>query len=78
MLVGVPDHIPQPEPKTTKRTLATLQSQFAYLGRRANPDKLKSKSGGSGPAEEAVGEYQNLLEQEFFDFVLFEIPWIIL
>ncbi|KAI0662613.1 ATPase V1 complex subunit C [Cubamyces menziesii] len=79
---GLPAHyigfFIKPEPKTTKRTLATLQSQFAYLGRRANPDKLKSKSGGSGPAEEAVGEYQNLLEQEFFDFVLFEIPWIIL
>ncbi|KAI9057188.1 ATPase V1 complex subunit C [Trametes sanguinea] len=68
----------KPEPKTTKRTLAILQSQFAYLGRRANPDKLKSKSGGSGAAEEVVGEYQNLLEQEFFDFVLFEIPWIVL
>ncbi|KAL7285688.1 hypothetical protein ACG7TL_000793 [Trametes sanguinea] len=79
---GLPAHyigfFIKPEPKTTKRTLAILQSQFAYLGRRANPDKLKNKSGGSGAAEEVVGEYQNLLEQEFFDFVLFEIPWIVL
>lgn len=56
--------------------MATLQAQFAYLGRRANPDKLKSQSGGTG--EDAGGEYQNLLEQEFFDFVLYEIPWIVL
>ncbi|KAI0768501.1 ATPase V1 complex subunit C [Trametes elegans] len=68
----------KPEPKTTKRTLATLQSQLSYLGRRANPDKLKGKSGGGTGQDEAVGEYQNLLEQEFFDFVLFEIPWIVL
>lgn len=72
----MPDQYLQPEPKATKRTLATLQAQFAYLGRRANPDKLKSQSGGTG--EDAGGEYQNLLEQEFFDFVLYEIPWIVL
>ncbi|KAI0757223.1 ATPase V1 complex subunit C [Daedaleopsis nitida] len=77
---GLPAHyigfFIKPEPKTTKRTLTTLQSQLAYLGRRANPDKAKAKSGGG--TEELGGEYQNLLEQEFFDFVLFEIPWIIL
>ncbi|OJT14372.1 V-type proton ATPase subunit C 1, partial [Trametes pubescens] len=77
---GLPAHyigfFIKPEPKATKRTLATLQAQFAYLGRRANPDKLKSQSGGTG--EDAGGEYQNLLEQEFFDFVLYEIPWIVL
>ncbi|KAI0735400.1 ATPase V1 complex subunit C [Earliella scabrosa] len=76
---GLPAHYTgffiKPEPKTTKRTLTTLQSQFAYLGRRANPDRAKAKSGGT---EEIGGEYQNLLDQEFFDFVLFEIPWIIL
>ncbi|KAI0359182.1 ATPase V1 complex subunit C [Trametes cingulata] len=77
---GLPAHyigfFIKPEPKTTKRTLAALQSQFAYLGQRANPDKRKTA--GSGGPEDAVGEYQNLLEQEYFDFVLFEIPWIVL
>ncbi|KAH9853186.1 ATPase V1 complex subunit C [Lenzites betulinus] len=77
---GLPAHyigfFIKPEPKATKRTLTTLQSQFAYLGQRANPDKLKNKSGST--TDEAVGEYQNLLEQEFFDFVLYEIPWIVL
>ncbi|KAI0824128.1 ATPase V1 complex subunit C [Trametes gibbosa] len=77
---GLPAHYTgffiKPEPKATKRTLTILQSQFAYLGQRANPDKLKNKSGST--TDEAVGEYQNLLEQEFFDFVLYEIPWIVL
>lgn len=67
--------LPQPEPKATKRTLATLQAQFAYLGRRGSQPKDKA-SGAS--AEEIGGEYQTLLEQEYFDFVLFEIPWIVL
>ena len=64
----------QPEPKATKRALAMLQSQFAYLGRRGGAAKGKS----SGNAEEFSGEYATLLEQEYFDFVLFEIPWIVL
>ncbi|OBZ78841.1 V-type proton ATPase subunit C 1 [Grifola frondosa] len=66
----------QPEPKATKRTLAALQTQFAYLAARANPAQAKDKPGGGG-ADEFVGEYQTLLEQEYFDFVLFEVPWII-
>lgn len=72
----------KPEPKATKRTLATLQTQFAYLNRRANPSsansKSKLKSGGNAGGEDFVGEYQALLEQEYFDFVLFEVPWIVL
>ena len=65
----------KPEPKATKRALATLQTQYAYLGRRSNTGaKGKLQSGG----EEVAGEYQTLLEQEYFDFVLFEIPWIVL
>jgi len=67
----------KPEPKSTKRTLATLQGQFSYLGRRSNPT-AQGKSGKSSTTEEFAGEYQTLLEQEFFDFVLFEVPWITL
>lgn len=55
-----------------------MQSQFAYLGRRSNPDKAKAKSGGSSTGDDFGGEYANVLEQEYFDFVLFEIPWIVL
>jgi len=32
--------------------------------------------GSGGTNEDFVGEYQTLLEQEMFDFVLYEIPWI--
>lgn len=64
----------QPEAKSTKRTLAALQSQFAYLGRRTNAGDKNTKSGQT--SEEVAGEYQTILEQEFFDFVLFEVPWI--
>ncbi|PSR71296.1 hypothetical protein PHLCEN_2v12810 [Hermanssonia centrifuga] len=68
-----------PEPKSTKRTLATLQSQFGYLARRSNPTSAKGKAQSStSGGEEFVGEYQTLLEQEFYDFVLFEVPWITL
>ena len=52
-----------------------MQTQLAYLGRRANPGS-KTKGGDAGG--DFAGEYQALMEQEYFDFVLFEVPWIIL
>ncbi|CCM02204.1 uncharacterized protein FIBRA_04284 [Fibroporia radiculosa] len=67
----------RPEPKATKRTLSALQMQFAYLSRRSNPSKKSTKASG-GAGDDFVGEYQTLLEQEYFDFVLFEVPWIVL
>ncbi|KAI0343904.1 ATPase, V1 complex, subunit C [Trametopsis cervina] len=66
----------KPEPKSIKRTLATLQTQFAYLARRSN--RASDKNPKTQNTEEFVGEYQALLDQEFFDFVLFEVPWITL
>jgi len=62
----------KPEPKTTKRTLAVLTNHFSYLSPRSNRAK-----GNNGENEEFAGEYQTLMEQEFFDFVLFEVPWIV-
>ncbi|KAF8499175.1 hypothetical protein F5888DRAFT_151309 [Russula emetica] len=65
----------KPEPKTTKRTLMVLQRQFSYLSARSQgPAKFK---GGVSTNEDLVGEYQSLLDQEFFDFVLYEIPWVV-
>ncbi|KAI0286790.1 ATPase V1 complex subunit C [Russula aff. rugulosa BPL654] len=65
----------KPEPKTTKRTLMVLQRQFSYLSARSQgPAKVK---GGVSANEDFVGEYQSLLDQEFFDFVLYEIPWVV-
>jgi V-type H+-transporting ATPase subunit C len=62
----------QPEPKLTKKTLTLLTNYFSYLSPRSNRAK-----GTKVDNEEFVGEYQTLLEQEFFDFVLFEVPWIV-
>ncbi|EKM83402.1 hypothetical protein AGABI1DRAFT_81175 [Agaricus bisporus var. burnettii JB137-S8] len=66
--------IVKPDSKSTKKVFHVLQSQFAYLRPRSNPSQNKRKQGGD---EEYVGEYSSLMEQEFFDFVLFEIPWIV-
>ncbi len=52
-----------------------LQRQFTHLSARSQgPAKFK---GGSSTNEDFVGEYQSLLDQEFFDFVLYEIPWVV-
>ncbi|EIM92755.1 ATPase V1 complex subunit C, partial [Stereum hirsutum FP-91666 SS1] len=64
----------KPEPKSTKRTLTTLQTHFTYLSPRFS-GAAGSKKGGA--SDDFVGEYQTLLEQEFFDFVLYEVPWIV-
>jgi len=64
----------KPDPKSTKKTLSALTNQFAYLAPRSGRSK-KQKGDGT---DEFIGEYQTLLEQEFFDFVLYEVPWIVL
>ncbi|KAK2462092.1 hypothetical protein APHAL10511_006555 [Amanita phalloides] len=63
----------KPEPKLTKKIFHTLQTQFAYLRPRSN----YSKSLQSAENADFVGEYQSLLDQEFYDFVMFEVPWIV-
>ncbi|CAE6391700.1 unnamed protein product [Rhizoctonia solani] len=63
----------KPEPKTTKRTLDVLAAHFAYLG-----SKTRRRDNKSGNADdEFAGEYQTLMEQEIFDYVLFEVPWVV-
>ncbi|KAJ7597281.1 hypothetical protein C8J56DRAFT_919669 [Mycena floridula] len=63
----------KPEGKSAKKTFNLLQSQFSYLRSRSNGGSTQHK----GATDEFVGEYQSLLDQEFFDFVLFEVPWIV-
>ncbi|TFK57433.1 ATPase, V1 complex, subunit C [Heliocybe sulcata] len=63
----------KPDPKQVKKILTILSSQFSYLAPRSNQRTANTKSGAN---EEVVGEYQSLMEQEFFDFVLYEVPWI--
>jgi len=51
-----------------------LQAQFAYLSSKSNA----AKQGGKGASsEDFIGEYQTIMDQEFFDFILYEIPWVI-
>ncbi|EMD41707.1 hypothetical protein CERSUDRAFT_110285 [Gelatoporia subvermispora B] len=67
----------KPDPKSPKRTLGALSMQFSYLsGRSSGPNAYEKNKGGAG--DEASGEYQTVLEQELFEFVLFEVPWIVL
>ncbi|KAK7463825.1 Vacuolar ATP synthase subunit C [Stygiomarasmius scandens] len=62
----------KPDPKSVKKTFGVLQSYFSYLG---SSSKRANSKGGEN--EEFVGEYQTLMEQEFYDFVLFEVPWVV-
>ncbi|KDQ63870.1 hypothetical protein JAAARDRAFT_54060 [Jaapia argillacea MUCL 33604] len=64
----------KPEPKSTTKTLTVLTKQFTYLAPRSSRGAQAPKGGGN---DDFVGEYQNLMEQEFFDFVLYEVPWIV-
>ncbi|KAF9036462.1 ATPase, V1 complex, subunit C [Hymenopellis radicata] len=58
--------------KSAKKIFGLLQEQFAYLGSRSKGGKSKSKEN-----EDFIGEYQALMEQDFFDFVMYEVPWIV-
>jgi len=49
-----------------------LQTQFAYLSPKSNAGQSGGKVGG----EDLVGEFQTFLDQEYFDFILYEVPWI--
>ncbi|KAG6911776.1 hypothetical protein DXG01_000022 [Tephrocybe rancida] len=64
----------EPDPRVTKKTFNLLQTHFTYLSPRSNGS---TKGKGKGEGEEFIGEYQSLMDQEFFDFVLFEVPWIV-
>lgn len=66
----------QPDPKGVKKVFNVLQSQFAYLSPRSNPKARRGPAKVNTGGEDFVGEYQNVLDQDFFDFVLYEVPWI--
>jgi V-type H+-transporting ATPase subunit C len=63
----------QPEAKGSKKALSVLSTQFTYLAPRSN----RSTKGKGESHGEVAGEYQQLMEQEFYDFVVFEVPWIV-
>ena len=69
--------IVRPDPKTAVKTLRSLSAHFNYLASSSRgPSKKKSKSGG-GTGDEAGGEWASIMEAEYYDFVLFEIPKVL-
>jgi len=62
----------KPEPKLSKKTLGLLTTHFAYL--KPASEKMQKKKADA----EMAGEYQSVIEQEYYDFVIMEIPWIVL
>ena len=69
--------IVKPEPKTAVKTLKTLSSHFSYLASTSRaPSHNKGKKGGEGVSEEVGGEFASVMEAEYYDFVLYEVPMV--
>lgn len=65
--------IVRPEPKTAVKTLKSLSSEFQYLARASGgPHSKKGKS--SNVNYDVGGEWASIMEAEYYDFVLYEIP----
>jgi V-type H+-transporting ATPase subunit C len=67
----------QPESKTAVSTLKTLSSHYSYLSAASQgPSSKRNKKSGATTAgsEDVGGEWQTVMEAEFYDFVMFEIP----
>lgn len=62
------------------KTLKSLNAHFHYLaGASRAPERARNKkdnAGGAGDVE-VGGEYAGIMEQEYHDFVLFEVPMVI-
>ncbi|KIY63679.1 ATPase, V1 complex, subunit C [Cylindrobasidium torrendii FP15055 ss-10] len=61
----------KPDTKSAKKLFELLQSQFSFLG--SSSGRYAKDKG----QEEFVGEFQALMEQDFYDFVIYEVPWIV-
>lgn len=61
------------------KTLKTLSSSLSYL---SQPDKSKKGGGKDNKTNddqgEVGGEWGALMEQEYYDFVLFELPKVVI
>ncbi len=69
--------IVRPEPKSAVKTLRTLSSHYNYLASASRgPSSRKTKSGGV-TGDEVGGEWATVMEAEYYDFVLFEIPKVL-
>ena len=66
--------IVRPETKTAIKTLRTLSSQFSYLASSSRGPGAKKDKNGATISDEVSGEWQSVMEAEYYDFVLFELP----
>lgn len=65
----------RPDPKTSLKTLKAISAYFDFL----NPaERAKNPKKGSSGNDEVAGEWGAVMDQEYFDFVLFEVPKVIL
>lgn len=68
-----PPHLLQPEPKQSAKLVTALSSHIG-TGSQSSKIKKKGNNNSSGADDAAVGgEFANVLEGEYLDFVLFEI-----
>jgi V-type H+-transporting ATPase subunit C len=71
----------QPEAKTSLKTLKSLSSYFQFLASKERTT-AKDKSSGNNNSSNAnhddiAGEWGAVMEQEYYDFVLFEVPKVV-
>lgn len=64
----------QPEPKTAVKTLKQLSAQYNDLASGKSKEKAAAKKKEAAGVEDLIGEWANVMEQEYYDFVLFELP----
>ena len=64
----------QPDPRQAKKLLSTLTAHFKAFTPALKDASKNKKDSGAGADDAAFGEYHGILEQEMFDFVLFEVP----
>ncbi|EIW68972.1 hypothetical protein TREMEDRAFT_39301 [Tremella mesenterica DSM 1558] len=71
--------IVKPDPKTAMKTLRTLSTHYTYLASASRgPSTRQGKSGAAtANTEDVGGEWASVMEAEFYDFVLFELPKVL-
>lgn len=70
----------KPDPKTAAKTLRSITTHYAYLNnssRDSSARKGKGKGSSSALGDDVGGEWASVMEAEYYDIVLFEIPMVI-
>jgi V-type H+-transporting ATPase subunit C len=72
----------QPDTKSSSKLLKSLSSHYSHLASKSDPARRPKKAASKGegkPAtqEEMGGDWANVLEEEWLDYVLFEVPRVV-